>query len=281
MKQFALNLLFGFLIGACLLIPGMSAGTVIILLGIYGALIGHLNGFYRSRENFIKAFVFLTPLAIGGTLGAWLASGILLELIERFSLPLFALFAGLIAGVIPFIFKSTCEDKLKWWYAIPIIIAGAIIIALALLNAPEIDVQDLDVGVAVLVFVAGAVTAASVIIPGISGSFILILMGLYTTLLTAIDTINIPVIAIFITGLPVGLLAASKGIGYFLKNFRVVTYLTIVGFLLGSVVAVFIIPETYQSATNTVGIVCAVALFVVGFISTLIMSKFRKDKNIL
>ena len=64
-----INLVFGVLIGGCVVIPGMSAGTVMILCGIYGALIGHVNGFYKSKKQFISAIIFLVPLGIGGVIG--------------------------------------------------------------------------------------------------------------------------------------------------------------------------------------------------------------------
>ena len=286
-----INALKGFIIGGIVLIPGMSAGTVIILVGLYGALIGHLNGFYKGKQNFTDALIFILPIAIGGALGILLFSNLLLLLIERFSLPVFALFAGAVTGVIPFIFKGAYNTKeeekkgFRWWHPIPVLIAATVVITFALLRTEEIGVRELTLSTAILLAVAGAIAAADMLIPGISGSFMLVLLGLYQTMLDAVTTFNIPVLLIFMAGVPIGLLVASKGIGYFLKNHRTGAYLAIMGFLIGSVVAMFIIPETYASYGYAVppplAIVSAVILFIVGFVSVYVMTKLKKDKELL
>ena len=295
-----INMLKGFIIGCIVLIPGMSAGTVIILVGLYGTLIAHLNGFYKSKKNFIDAVIFVLPIAIGGAIGIYYGSKAILFMITEFSLPMFALFAGAVTGIIPFIFKGaySCHSErseeslqlantsksFRWWHPIPVIIAGAVVITFALLRPESTAVQELTLSTALLLAVAGAIAAADMLIPGISGSFVLLLMGLYDTMLTALNTFNIPILLVFMAGVPVGLLVASKGVGYFLKNHRTGAYLAIMGFLIGSVIAMFIIPETYASydyAIPSLVIVSAIILFIVGFVSVYVMTKFKKDKELL
>lgn len=296
------NFLKGIVIGGCVIIPGMSAGTVIIIFGLYSTLIGHLGNFFKSKKNFLNACVFLAPLGLGGLIGIFTFSKLLEILIERFSLPVFSLFAGFVAGTIPLILISVYNSqpnkeaqpelkeeepeqqnktKFKLWHLIPIVAAAAVIIVFALLNTAETGVSELSFGMGIKLITAGALTAASFIIPGLSGSFMLILLGLYKTLLHAVSDLNIKVLLIFIIGVPIGLIAASKGVGFLLKRFKTAAYLSIAGLLSGSVTAIFFYKDTYASGTNAIGITCAVLLFVIGFIAVLSLSKFRKNKDLL
>jgi putative membrane protein len=285
---FILLFIKGALVGGCMIIPGMSAGTVIILVGLYGVLIGHLNGLFKSKKQFLDAVVFGVPLALGALMGIFALSRGLEFLIERFSLPVFALFAGLVLGSVPLVIAITykrqdeaqeSKSKFKWWHVVPAVLACAIVILFAVFQAPETGVRELNVVTGIMLVISGAVTLASMIIPGLSGAFMLVLMGYYETLLNAASNFNIPVLALFVLGAPIGLLVAAKGVGFFLRRFRIVSHMAIVGFLVGSVAAIFIYPGTYSSATGVWGIVAACVLFVVGFILVLFLSKLRKNKE--
>ena len=276
-----------------MIIPGMSAGTVIILVGLYGGLLAHLNGFYKSKKNFIDALMFAIPLLLGAVIGLLSLSRALEYLIEHFSLPIFSLFAGFVCGIIPLVLIDAFTDRskdnpaetkrvpIKWWYAIPFLIAASIVITFAILKAPDSGVKALSFGTGIMLVIAGAIAAADMIIPGISGSFVLVLIGYYSTMLDALNTFNIPVLLMFALGIPFGLVVASKGVGYFLKNFRTGTYMVIVGFLVGSVIAIFIMSDTYNSGVNAVGIATAPILFVIGFVTVLMTSMARKGKSLL
>jgi len=282
----------GALIGGCMIVPGMSAGTVMILCGLYGVLIGHISGFYKSKQQFLDAIKFVIPLAIGAIIGILALSHGLEFLIEKFALPVFALFAGLVLGSVPLVIESTYKKPViarneaipngppfKVWHLIPAIIACALVICFAVFSAPETEVKDLSVTTGIMFIVAGAITTAAMLIPGISGAFLLILIGYYNTVLDAVNTFNIPILALFVLGAPIGLFVAAKGIGFFLRRFKIMSYMAIVGFLVGSVVGIFLYPGTYDSATNALGIVAAAILFVIGFALVVMLSKFQKNKE--
>lgn len=289
----------GVFIGGCMIVPGMSAGTVIVLCGLYGTLIGYINGLFKSKKQFIDAVAFAIPLALGAVVGIVALSRVLEFLIDKCSLPVFALFAGLVLGSIPLMLGITYTKKpkadskakekdtkdkpnataFKWWHLIPAIIACGVAVVFALLQAPETGVKALSVTTGIMLVIAGAITIAAMIIPGISGAFLLVLMGYYETLLNAASTINVPVLALFALGAPVGLIIAAKGIGFFLKRFRIATHMVIVGFLVGSVAGIFMYPGTYDSATNAWGIVAASVLFVLGLALVVILSRLQKNKE--
>jgi len=289
-KTIAANLLLfikGALIGACMIVPGLSAGTVIILCGLYGALLGHLNGMFKSKKQFLDALVFGLPLALGAVVGIFALSRGLEWLIECYALPVFALFAGLVLGSVPLVIRLTYKvkqenpepSKFKWWHVIPAIIACGLVICFAIFQAPESGVRELNVATGFMLVLAGAMTVAAMIIPGISGAFLLVLIGYYQTVLNAASTFNIVVLALFALGGPIGLFIAAKVIGFFLRRFKVITHMAIVGFLVGSVAGIFIYPGTYASATGVWGIIAACFLFVAGFALILILSRFQKKKE--
>jgi len=284
----------GALIGGCMIVPGMSAGTVMILCGIYGTLLGHINGFYKDKKHFFDAVFFLIPIALGGMVGIFTLSRALKFLIEKFALPVFALFAGLVLGSVPMVLSITYpkrdssqprvirvknKSKFKWWHLVPAVIACGLVILFAMFQAPETVAKELRTTTGIMLVVAGAITVAAMIIPGISGAFLLILIGYYNTVLDAASTIDIPILLLFALGAPVGLFVAAFGINFFLKRFRIVSHMVIVGFLLGSVIGIFMYPGTYDSATGAFGIVAATILFILGFALVVMLSWLQKDKK--
>jgi putative membrane protein len=290
-KSILTNLLLfikGAAIGGCMIVPGMSAGTVIILCGLYGALIGHINGLFKSKKHFIDAVIFFIPLALGAVVGIAALSRGLEFLIEKFSLPVFALFAGLVLGSAPLVLGITyakpetekeTPTKFRWWHLIPFGVACALVIIFALFTPPDTETKTLTATTGIMLVVAGAMTTAAMIIPGISGAFLLILIGYYSTVLNAVNTFNIPVLALFVLGAPIGLIVSAKGIGFLLKRFKIISHMAIVGFLIGSVVGIFIYDGTYASATNAWGITASIVLFIVGFALVLLLSRSTKNKR--
>lgn len=284
----------GAIIGGCMVVPGISAGTIIILCGLYGALLCHISGFYKSKKQFFDALAFAIPLALGGAVGIFLLSRGLEFAIDKFSLPIFALFAGLVLGSIPLVLGITyskssktepqdSEQKNKstfrWQHLIPMGLACAFVIVFAFFQAPETGVKTLSFTTGIMLVVAGAITVATMIIPGISGAFVLVLIGYYNTVLNAVSTVNIPVLALFVLGAPVGLFAAAICAGFFLKRYKIISHMVIVGFLIGSVIGIFMFPGTYTSATNLWGIAAAIVLFILGFVSVIMLSKLQKNKK--
>ncbi|MCL2591789.1 MAG: DUF368 domain-containing protein [Defluviitaleaceae bacterium] len=336
-----INFFKGVLVGIVNIMPGFSSGTMLILCGIYEPLLDNVTGLIKSKKQFVKGIIFLLPIALGVLVGIFAFAQILSFLLERFSLPTYALFAGLVLGSIPMIvlmvytirnaqrtthnkkienervedeiLETTVGDallgvpqinddiqketsplklnKFELWHLIPIVLACVLVIGFAVLQrftpTPDGNGEDLSFIVGLIIVISGIVSGIAVIVPGLSGALMLILMGQYTTILSAIslsefEISNIPIILLFILGVAIGLIVAVFGVRFLLKRFRIISYLAIIGFLVGSVASIFILTETYYSATNTLGIAVAVILFIVGAVASFMLSNLnilKKSKN--
>jgi len=276
-----IRFLLGILIGGCLLVPGMSVGTLIIILGFYDIAINYLGTFYKSKKNFLDAVIFFAPLGLGALIGLFTLSYLLMYLIAEFSLPTFALFAGFVSGVIPFIIAKlyrgkTAHDHFKWWHTIPAIIACALVITLALLQPTETGTRELSPAVAIMIFICGIIASADMLIPGISGSFILVILGYYATILGAVTNFNFAILAIFACGAIIGLLISARFVNFMLMRFHTLSHMAIAGLLIGSVISLFMLDGTYASAIGTFGIIASFITFTLGFICTFTFSKISQ-----
>jgi uncharacterized membrane protein len=170
--------------------------------------------------------------------------------------------------------------KFKPWHIIPAVLACGLIVGLSFFTAPETGVRQLNFGTALMLVLAGAIATGAMVLPGISGTFMLLLMGYYTTVINAVSTFNFLALLFFGVGAVAGLLLAAKGAKFLLKKFKTVSYLAIIGLLVGSVIGIFLYPDTYKSAADTAGIIVAVILFIAGCAATILLSKFSKSKTI-
>ena len=126
----------------------------------------------------------------------------------------------------------------------------------------------------ILLFVYGIISAVSMVVPGISGSFILLLLGVYSAIITAISTLNILVLIPFAIGVAVGILLASKLISFLLDHFYGYTYFAIIGFVLGSLLAIY--PGFSFDMAGLVSIIC----LVLGFIASYLISKYTNTEKV-
>ena len=267
-----------------------------ILCGIYGTVIAHINGFFKTKQQFIAGLIYLLPIAIGGVIGIFALSQLLELLIERYSLPTFALFAGMVLGSIPMVLsiiykkrdapavegeKSSPKWRTYLLHSIPVILACGVVVAFAFLNTSDRGVRELDVVTGIMLVVCGAVAAASLIFPGTSGALMLILLGYYNTIINAVTDINIAILGLVMLGAIIGFLASARFVGFLLRRYSLVTHLAIVGFLIGSVIGIFVYRGTYSSGTDAIGITLAVIYFFLGFSFTLILSRLQKNKRSL
>ncbi|MCL2621896.1 MAG: DUF368 domain-containing protein, partial [Firmicutes bacterium] len=284
-----------------ILLPGISASTVMIVIGLYGLLITNLNDMFKSRKQFFDAVIFFTPLGLGALVGILALSGLFSFLIGHFSLAMFSLFAGLTAGVIPMIIagaykekedskeigklieeidikKSVEEIKTKFKIIdiLPFIIAAGVVLVFAIASPPETAIRALDVELGVMLVLGGMLAAADFIIPGLSGSFMLVLLGLFNTVLEAINNLDLAVLGLLIAGMPIGLFMASHIIGWFLVKQKRLTYLAIAGFLFGSVISIFLYSGTYAAGWGPYSISFGATLFIIGFLTIHVLVKLKK-----
>ena len=176
----------------------------------------------------------------------------------------------------PFIFKKSKEKGFKWSYIIPGVITFAIGITLAILElngttGDPVTSFNIDFITIILLFIYGFVSASSMVIPGISGSFILLLMGVYTAIMTAISTLHILVLIPFAIGVAVGIIVCSKIIDWLLKHFYGYTYFAIMGFVLGS------LPAIFPGFTFDIAGFVSIIILVLGFLASFFIAKYSNS----
>lgn len=225
--------------GVADLIPGVSGGTIAVILGIYDRLIAAISGFFSKEWK--RHALFLIPLAIGMIATILSLSRVIDFLLENYYAPTQFFFLGLIVGIIPMLFRelhSRAGFKSSYWIAIVI---GTIIVAsMAFIRPAEADViTQLTLGTTLLLFFSGWLASMAMLLPGISGSFILLLIGVYATAIKALSDFNIPIILIIGAGVGVGFIVSSKIIRYLLAHKPGITFAVIIGLVLGSLAVVF------------------------------------------
>ncbi len=234
----------GIVLGVSNVIPGVSGGTMAVVFGIYDKLISVIT---INLKKIFSMWKFWLPLAVGVGIGILGFSTILVSLFENYPIPTNWFFIGLIAGSLPLIIskiKSSCVDA---QYP-PLSVVTAMLIALALMIVMDIlqgesFSQDIHVTLSPTLFAfllaSGFLAAVAMIIPGISGSFLLLAIGSYTTVITAVSQVNIPLLLPVAVGVPLGLLGGAKLIRILLEKAPSQTYGAILGLVAGSIVVIY------------------------------------------
>lgn len=262
MKEKILLGIKGFFMGIANIIPGVSGGTLAITLGIYEELIGAISHFFKNLK---KNLAFIIPVGIGAVLSLLVGSRVIAYTLDKFPLPTILFFTGLILGGIPLLSKKM-KGHAKPSNIIILLITFAIIIGLMFLKTgTEVSFESMNIISYLLLFLVGMVAAATMIIPGISGSFMLMVMGYYEPIITTINNITkmqdmtqgIAVLLPLGLGILVGIVLMAKLIEYLFKKFEVPTYFGIVGFVLASLIGIFV---------STEGLVFAIGPFLIGLV---------------
>jgi len=238
-KQWLALGLRGMAMGAADLVPGVSGGTVAFIVGIYEELlttIGNL-GIGTVRDLFRKGLAetwrqynlsFLAALGAGIVTTVALLAGILHHLLEAHPVLLWAFFFGLVAASVPFMLREIRgQDRSPAAAALLLVGAG---IAWWLTGLPPLVQGDAPL----FLFASGAIAICAMILPGISGSFILVLLGAYSAVIGALKGFDLVRIAAFGGGAVSGLLGFSKGLGWVFRQHRALALALLSGFLLGS-----------------------------------------------
>lgn len=269
-----INFFKGVIIGISNVIPGVSGGTMAVAMGIYEKVVDCIGNFFHNfKKTFLENVKFLLPIALGAGTAILLFSKLITYLLADHTMPTQFAFIGLILGSLPFIFKKSKEKGFKITYIIPAIITFSIGLTLAILElkgitGEPIESFNIDFVTIVLLFVYGFISAASMVVPGISGSFILLLIGAYTAIMTAISTLNIIVLIPFAIGVALGIIVSSKIIDWLLKHFYGYTYYAIIGFVIGS------LPAIYPGFAFNVSGLISIIVLIIGFFASFLIAKY-------
>ena len=250
MKDNIILTIKGFIMGIANVIPGVSGGTLALTLGIYEKFIKAISHFFSNIKENIK---FLIPIAIGMVLAIITMSNVIDYSFKHFPLPTTLFFVGLVVGGIPLLMnkvKGKKEVKKPSSYIIAAItFAFVLLLALSeqLFNINlTADLANMNIFGYILLFLVGVVAAATMVIPGVSGSLVLMLLGYYLPIIGVIKDLtkfnnlvsNLLIAGVFGIGVLVGIVLISKLIEFLLSKYEKKTYFGVLGFIIASVAAI-------------------------------------------
>lgn len=260
------NFLKGIAVGVATLVPGVSGGTMAIILGIYDDLIHAISSFFQDWKTHTR---LLLEIGFGGLLGILLFSRLLENAISKYPHIMKFLFMGIIIGGLPVLYRKATTYRKSKKGDFVFAILGFIMVLLLSKDPTVTTTMATSQGIVsiVFLFIAGIVMAVALVLPGISGSFMLLVLGLYDVTLNAINDLNIPFLIPFGLGIVVGTLATTKIIESFLQKHPSKAYMLIMGFVVGSLIPVFPgMPPTSQ-------LIPSVMVFIIGFIIIFFLGK--------
>ncbi len=230
----------GIILGIANVIPGVSGGTMAVVFGVYDRLIGAIT---LNLKKIWKDLPFLLPLLFGLVCGIILFSKAITYLYETYPVPTNFFFTGIILGSIPMIYKKAKGGGKPRISAIVSCIAAFLLMAgIAFFSADTVSnviVTELSVPLFFRLFFAAAFAAVAMIIPGISGSFLMLVVGVYATVIAAVSDFNIPLLIPVALGVIAGLLGGAALVRVLLKHVPFQTYGAILGLVIGSVIVIF------------------------------------------
>lgn len=283
MQQFKwINILKGFSMGTSDLVPGVSGGTIALLLGIYNQFIASISGIFSRR--FWPSFTFLIPIIIGMLLAMGSLSNLFNYLLSQHHIPTMFFFGGLIIGIVPYLLKiSNYKTSFTTKHYMMVIAGIAILIVITLMNNGDKHAGEtltLSTGLIIKYFIAGMCASSAMLLPGISGSFMLLVFGVYGTVMLAISEVvklnfaGLPILLAVGFGVLAGFIISSKIIQYFLTHHKLMTFALIIGFVVGSLFAVF--PGL---PTNIVMWFVSLVVFIIGFIVSLTLGRITAENE--
>ncbi|MGB0781785.1 MAG: DUF368 domain-containing protein [Marinomonas sp.] len=296
--------LSGVLMGAADVVPGVSGGTIAFILGVYDRLINALSGVNKSSltmllKGDIKALwghfdgAFLLPLGAGILTSIFLIAGLITHLLAVYPSYLWSFFFGLILASAYFLIRQICGFS---WQHFSVLSLGILLGAsLSLLVPTQLDTS------LIMVFVSGMVAICAMILPGISGSFLLLMMGMYGFILSAVKGLDVVIIMVFAAGALIGLLSFSKILRYLLNHVRAMTLSFLTGVMLGALVKVWpwkvtdqwsvigdkkypvqehlVLPWKLLDFSLTADLLIPVMFIFMGFLSVILISYIFLQKN--
>lgn len=270
------QLLQGGIVGIANIIPGVSGGTMMVAMGLYDKLIHALT---HLRKEFKESMKILLPVLIGAGLAIVILSKVLTFLLETYPIQTNLLFCGLIAGSLPFILKKVQGHSITVGKMIPFFIFFAIVIAMALLGETSKEAADVTFGVVnvLKLFGVGIIAAATMVIPGVSGSMMLMLLGYYEVILSAISNlinallafdmqeilVGVGILAPAGIGMVVGIFVIAKIIEIIFAKAEAHAYYAILGLIIASPVA--ILYKTDWSGLSILPVVTGIVTFAAGW----------------
>lgn len=255
------NMILNFIRGFCMAladsVPGVSGGTVAFLLGFYDKFIGSLDALVAgSMQEKKEAIIFLIKIMVGWVVGFLMAVSILASIFDAQIYKISSLFMGFILFAIPIVVK---EERANMKFNASSIIAGIIGIAIVALityfnpiagQGSTVDLSSLNISLILYVFVAAMFAISAMVLPGISGSTLLLIFGLYVPIISAVKAVisfnldYLPILIVFALGILAGIVSVVRVIKWALDKHRSIMIFLIIGMMIGSFYAIIMGPQT-------------------------------------
>ena len=286
-KEIALTGVKGVAIGISMIIPGLSGGTLAVLMNIYDKILEAITGIFK---HFKESLLLLLPLVIGAVIGF---VGLVFPInygLAHFPLIIVSLFVGFIIGGLPSIYKKV-QGKENWISILIGLIALGITISLCFIKTNDsIDIRNLNVGTWFYLFLSGIIASIALVAPGISGSMTLMVLGVYVHLMEVLKEIlsftnlwnNSMILLPLALGLIIGFIFMSFFMKYMLKNHETSTYFALIGFIIGSIVSIYyltITDEQYPVKFDVLNIILSIVVLILGIVSTLLLERFANKRS--
>lgn len=235
--KFLIDIIKGLCIGAGAILPGISSGVLCVIFGIYEKLLDSILNFFKDIK---KNFKFLFPILIGVFIGIILFSNILKFILYQFPLQTKSIFIGMILGGTTLLIKDINKtNKFRRKNIIYIAISLFIGISMVILENKIGGINSLQNVNYMYLILSGFFMSAGIVIPGVSNTIILMLLGTYNVYLNSLSSLYLPVLIPMAIGVIIGSLIFMKIIKYFLEKYYIQTMYIIIGFTLGSILVLF------------------------------------------
>ncbi len=271
----------GIFMGIADAMPGISGGTIALLLGIYEELIESISelkislfsklinkGFKSFWEKLNGNFLLVLVSGIGISLISFVK--ISASFLESFPLFIWSFFLGLIFATVYVIYKLINQwHNLNFFFLIISIIFSIFLSSFSAYDTDEISL--------LYILFSGIIASSAMILPGISGSLILVILGVYAYLIKALDNLELIVIFTFISGAIIGLLGFSKILKYLFNNHRDVTYTIMLGLVIGSIENIWPWNKSFSTELSNLNLFLSISLVILGFVIVILLEKIKKD----
>ena len=284
-----MNFIRGFCMALADSVPGVSGGTIAFLLGFYDKFIDSLDHIMgKDKKERKEAILFLCKIAGGWIIGMAGSVLVLASLFEKHIYQISSMFLGLILFSIPLIIseeKKTIKGNYRHLFFL--VIGVALVVVISCLNPVagegiSVDAGSLNIGLGAYVFIAGMIAICAMVLPGISGSTILLVFGLYIPIITSLKEIlhlnmeYLPVLIIFGLGVLTGIALVIRAIKTSLKKYRSQMIYLIIGMMIGSLYAIKVGPTTLEVPRDQLTLsTFSIVFFIIGAILVLGLQKLQ------
>lgn len=256
--MYIINFIRGFFMALADSVPGVSGGTIAFILGFYDKFISSLDDLITGKKSEkIEATKFLVKIGIGWITGFVLAMLFLGKVFTNNIYSISSLFIGFIIFAIPIIINEEKEILKNKYFNLTFLIIGILmVIGMTYVNPAKggisISIDDLSFGLSIYIFICAMVAICAMVLPGISGSTLLLIFGLYGSIVNAVKEVlhlnfkYFPAVMIFGLGVLTGIFSIIKVVRMLLKKYKSQTVYLIIGLMMGSIYSVFMGPTSLE-----------------------------------